>query len=155
MAAIKPAIRVQTLLKLFVAAALITILMKSATWWLTDSVGLLSDATEYFVNLASALFAILMVTIAARPADDDQPLGHDKAEYFSSGFEGLLIVGAAIGICWAAMDRFMHPSSLQALGWGMSLSVLSSAINGVLARYMLIASRVCTIPLLWKPMHVT
>jgi hypothetical protein len=104
MAAIKPAIRVQTLLKLFVAAALITILMKSATWWLTDSVGLLSDATEYFVNLASALFAILMVTIAARPADDDQPSGHDKAEYFSSGFEGLLIVwgrpSASAGLRW-------------------------------------------------------
>jgi cation diffusion facilitator family transporter len=140
-AALKPAMRVQTLLKLSVAAALITILMKSAAWWLTDSVGLLSDAMESFVNLASALFAILMVTIAARPADDDHPSGHSKAEYFSSGFEGLLIMGAAVGICWAAIDRFMHPSRLQALGWGIALSLVSSAINGVLARHMLVASR--------------
>jgi cation diffusion facilitator family transporter len=137
----KPAMRVQTLLKLSVVAALITILMKSAAWWFTDSVGLLSDALESFVNLASALFAILMVTIAARPADEDHPSGHSKAEYFSSGFEGLLIMGAALGIVWAAVDRFMHSHSLQALGWGIGLSVVSSGINGALAWRMLKASR--------------
>jgi cation diffusion facilitator family transporter len=142
MTAIKlPAMRVQTLLKLSVVAALITILMKSAAWWLTDSVGLLSDALESFVNLASALFAILMVTIAARPADEDHPSGHSKAEYFSSGFEGLLIVGAALGIVWAAVDRFMHNYSLHALGWGIGLSVVSSGLNGALAWRMLKASR--------------
>jgi cation diffusion facilitator family transporter len=137
----KPVMRVQTLLKLSVVAALVTILMKSGAWWLTDSVGLLSDALESFVNLASALFAILMVTIAARPADDDHPSGHSKAEYFSSGFEGLLIVGAALAIIWAAIDRLMHSHSLQALGWGMALSVVSSAINGYLAWHMMKASR--------------
>ena len=89
--------QVKTLLKLSVAAAIATIAMKSLAWWITDSVGLLSDAMESFVNLASALFAIAMVTIAQRPADDDHPFGHSKAEYFSSGFEGLLIAGAAAG----------------------------------------------------------
>ncbi len=78
--------QVKTPLKLSVAAAIATILMKTGAWWLTGSVGLLSDAMESFVNLAAALFAILMVTIAARPADDDHPVGHGKAEYFSSGF---------------------------------------------------------------------
>jgi cation diffusion facilitator family transporter len=133
--------QVKTLLKLSVAAAVATIVMKTAAWWVTDSVGLLSDAMESFVNLASALFAILMVTIAERPADDDHPFGHTKAEYFSSGFEGLLIVGAAGGIIWAAAHRFADPQPLQSLGWGLALAVASSALNGLLAWRMLEASR--------------
>src|SRR5664279_6052944 len=92
--------------------------MKSAAWWITGSVGLLSDAMESLVNLASALFALAMVTIAARPADDDHPFGHTKAEYFSSAFEGLLIAGAAIAIVWAAALRFMAPQPVQSLGVG-------------------------------------
>jgi cation diffusion facilitator family transporter len=81
------------------------------------------------------------VTIAERPADDDHPFGHTKAEYFSSGFEGLLIVGAAVAIIWAAAHRFADPQPLEQLGWGIALSVASSALNGVLAWRMLIASR--------------
>ena len=131
----------KTLLKLSVVAALATIAMKTAAWWITGSVGLLSDAMESFVNLASALFAVLMVTIAERPADEDHPFGHTKAEYFSSGFEGLLIVGAAVAIIWAAAGRFANPQPLEQLGWGIALSVASSALNGVLAWRMLIASR--------------
>jgi len=134
-------VQVKTLLKLSIAAAVATIAMKSAAWWITDSVGLLSDAMESFVNLASALFAIAMVTIAQRPADADHPFGHTKAEYFSSGFEGLLIVGAAAGIVWAAVHRFAAPQALQSLGWGMGLAVLSSALNGALAWRMMAAAR--------------
>jgi cation diffusion facilitator family transporter len=134
-------VQVKTLLKLSIATAIVTIVMKTAAWWLTDSVGLLSDAMESFVNLASALFAIAMVTIAQRPADDDHPFGHTKAEYFSSGFEGLLIVGAAVGIMWAAGHRFADPQPLQRLSWGMALAVVSSVLNGLLAWRMMIASR--------------
>jgi len=133
--------QVKTLLKLSVAAAVATIVMKTAAWWITDSVSLLSDAMESFVNLASALFAIAMVTIAQRPADDDHPFGHTKAEYFSSGFEGLLIVGAAVGIIWAAGHRFADPQPLQRLSWGIVLAVASSALNGLLAWRMMVASR--------------
>lgn len=131
----------KTLLKLSVVAAVATIAMKTGAWWITGSVGLLSDAMESFVNLASALFAVLMVTIAERPADDDHPFGHTKAEYFSSGFEGLLIVGAAVAIIWAAAGRFANPQPLEQLGWGVALSVASSALNGALAWRMLVASR--------------
>ena len=133
--------QVKTLLKLSIAAAVATIAMKTAAWWVTDSVGLLSDAMESFVNLASALFAIAMVTIAQRPADDDHPFGHTKAEYFSSGFEGLLIVGAAAGIIWAAVHRFANPQPLQSLDSGIALAVASSALNWVLAWRMMAASR--------------
>jgi cation diffusion facilitator family transporter len=115
--------------------------MKSLAWWVTDSVGLLSDAMESFVNLASALFAIAMVTIAERPADADHPFGHTKAEYFSSGFEGLLIVGAALGIVWAAIHRFADPQPLVSLGWGIGLATVSSALNGVLGWRMLVVAR--------------
>src|SRR5512139_1888127 len=105
----------RTLLKLSVVAAVATIAMKTGAWWVTGSVGLLSDAMESFVNLASALFAVMMVTIAERPADEDHPFGHTKAEYFSSGFEGLLIVGAAVGIIWAAAHRFADLQPLESL----------------------------------------
>ena len=133
--------QVKTLLQLSIVAAVATIVMKTAAWWITDSVGLLSDAMESLVNLASALFALAMVTIAQRPADDDHPFGHTKAEYFSSGFEGLLIAGAAAGIIWAAVHRFANPQPLEALGWGIALAVASSALNGMLAHRMMAASR--------------
>jgi cation diffusion facilitator family transporter len=132
--------QVTTLLRLSVAVAALTIVMKTAAWWITGSVGLLSDALESFVNLASALFALAMVTIAARPADADHPFGHTKAEYFSSGFEGLLIAGAAAGIIWAAAHRFFEPQPLQSLGWGLGLAALSSGLNWLLASRMMAAS---------------
>jgi cation diffusion facilitator family transporter len=134
-------VQVKTLLKLSIAAAVATIVMKTMAWWITDSVGLLSDAMESFVNLASALFGLAMVIIAQRPADDDHPFGHSKAEYFSSGFEGLLIVGAAAGILWAAGHRLFNPQPLQALGWGLALAVAASVLNGLLAWRMMAASR--------------
>jgi cation diffusion facilitator family transporter len=115
-------VQVRTLLKLSIAVAVATIATKSLAWWLTGSVGLLSDAMESFVNLASATFALLMVTISQRPADADHPFGHTKAEYFSSGFEGLLIAGAAVGIIWAALNRFLNPQPLEQLGWGIGLA---------------------------------
>jgi len=134
-------VQVRTLLKLSIAVAVATIATKSLAWWLTGSVGLLSDAMESFVNLASATFALLMVTISQRPADADHPFGHTKAEYFSSGFEGLLIAGAAVGIIWAALNRFLNPQPLEQLGWGIGLAALASVLNGVLAWRMLVASR--------------
>lgn len=129
------------LLMASVAVAVITIVLKTLAWWITDSVGLLSDAMESLVNLASAMFGLVMVTIAARPADDDHPYGHHKAEYFSSGFEGILIIVAALGIMWTAVQRLLDPQPLEQLGWGLALSVLSSALNGLLAWTMFRASR--------------
>ena len=131
----------QLLLRASIAVAVLTIGLKTLAWWITDSVGLLSDAMESLVNLASAVFALVMVTIAVRPADADHPYGHHKAEYFSSGFEGLLILVAALGIIWAAVQRILHPQPLEQLGWGLALSVLSSAVNGALAWAMLQSGR--------------
>jgi cation diffusion facilitator family transporter len=131
----------QLLLRLSVLVAAVTIALKTLAWWLTDSVGLLSDAMESLVNLASAAFALLMVKIAARPADADHPYGHHKAEYFSAGFEGLMIMVAAAGILWAGVLRFLDPQPLEQAGVGLALSVLSSAINGGLAWTMLQSSR--------------
>lgn len=128
-------------LKLSVAVAISTILMKAGAWWLTGSVSLLSDALESLVNLAGALFALAMVVIAERPPDDDHPYGHHKAEYFSSGFEGGLILVAALAIVWAAAQRLITPQPLQQLGWGLSLTVLSSVVNAALAWAMLRKAR--------------
>ena len=133
--------RVQAYLQLSIAVALATIALKTGAWWLTDSVSLLSDALESLVNLAGAMFALAMVTIAARPPDDDHPYGHHKAEYFSSGFEGVLIFAVALAIIAAAVQRWLNPQPLQALGLGLGLSVLSAVLNGLLAAGMLRKAR--------------
>jgi cation diffusion facilitator family transporter len=129
------------LLRWSVAVAAASIVLKFYAWWLTGSVGLLSDAMETMVNLVSAAFALLMVKIAARPADEDHPYGHTKAEYFSAGFEGLMIIVAAAGIAWAAVLRFRAPQALEQVGLGLGLSVVSSAINGGLAWCMFQSGR--------------
>ncbi len=121
------------LMQASVAVALLTIALKTGAWWVTDSVSLLSDARESLVNLAGAMFGLAMVVVAARPADPAHPYGHHKAEYFSSGFEGILIIGAALGIIWAAAHRLVDPEPLEQVGLGVGLSLLSSALNGLLA----------------------
>jgi len=133
--------QVSAYLKLSIAVALATIALKTGAWWLTGSVGLLSDAMESVVNLAGAMFALAMVTIAVRPPDEDHPFGHHKAEYFSSGFEGVLIFAAALAILWAAVQRLFAPQPIEQLGWGLALSVISSAMNGALAWGMLKKAR--------------
>lgn len=132
----------RTLLRLSVAVALLTIALKGAAGWITHSMGLISDAMESFVNLASAVFALAMITIANRPADEGHPYGHHKAEYFSSGFEGILIIAAALAIGWAAVGRLLAPQPLERLGWGMALSVASAGLNAALALLLLKAARV-------------
>jgi divalent metal cation (Fe/Co/Zn/Cd) transporter len=126
---------------LSVAAAIATILLKGTAWWMTGSVGLLSDAIESFVNLAGALMALWMLTLAAQPADEKHPHGHGKAEYFSSAFEGFLIVVAAVSIAWTAIDRLLHPLPLEALGVGLLVSVAASIINFGTAGILLRAGR--------------
>jgi cation diffusion facilitator family transporter len=129
--------QVSSYLKLSVGVAVVTIALKTLAWWLTGSVGLLSDAMESLVNVAGASFALAMVTLAARPPDEEHPYGHHKAEYFSSGFEGVLIFVAALAIAWAAVGRLLHPEPLQAVGLGIALSVVSSLMNGALAWSMM------------------
>ncbi|MDP5240678.1 cation diffusion facilitator family transporter [Uliginosibacterium sp. 31-16] len=114
---------------LSVAAAVATIVLKFLAWWFSGSVSLLSDAMESFVNLAGAVFALVMLKVAAEPPDAEHPWGHNKAEYFSSGFEGSLIFIAAAAILWAAIPRLLHPQPLEELGIGLWFSGASTAIN--------------------------
>ena len=123
-------------LSLSIGAALATIALKSAAWWLTGSVGFLSDALESLVNIAGASFALLMVSLAQMPPDADHPFGHGKAEYFSAAFEGMLIFVAALAILAASVERLLNPQPLGALGWGTTLSVLASLINFAVARLL-------------------
>ncbi len=122
---------------LSIAAAVATILLKGIAWWLTGSVGLLSDALESFVNLAGALMALAMLSLAAAPADDKHAYGHGKAEYFSSAFEGFLILLAAVSIAYTAIERLLHPQALQDVGVGLIVSVIASVINLLAARELL------------------
>ena len=121
-------------MQLSIAAAIATIALKMLAWWITGSVGLLSDAMESFVNLAGATFALWMVSVARMPADRNHPFGHGKAEYFSSGFEGLLILGAAGAIIFTAIDRLLNPRPLEALDIGLGFSLVSTLINFGVAR---------------------
>lgn len=133
--------RPHSLLRISIAVAVVTIVLKMLAWLLTGSVGLLSDALESFVNLAGATFALAMVTIAQRPADDDHPYGHHKAEYFSAGFEGLLVIGASLAIIWVSVARWLDPQPLQRLDWGLGLSLASTVLNGALAWLMFRSAR--------------
>jgi cation diffusion facilitator family transporter len=136
-----PAWTPRTLMWASVVVAIMTITLKTLAWWITDSVGLLSDAMESLVNLASAIFGLVMVTVAAQPPDAEHPYGHHKAEYFSSGFEGILIIVAALGIIWAASHRIFDPQPIEQVGLGLALSVGSSALNGLLAWVMFDAAK--------------
>jgi divalent metal cation (Fe/Co/Zn/Cd) transporter len=114
---------------LSVAAALATITLKTLAWWLTGSVGLLSDALESIVNLAAALLALTMLRVAASPPDENHPYGFSKAEYFAAGIEGALIVLAAAGILASAIPRLIEPQPLEAPVLGLVLSAAASGIN--------------------------
>ena len=115
--------------------------LKAWAYWLTGSVGLLSDALESLVNLVAASVALVVLNIAARPADEDHPYGYDKAEYFSSGVEGGMILLAALGIAVTALDRLLHPQPLEQLGLGLSVSMMASLINFGIARTLFAAGR--------------
>jgi cation diffusion facilitator family transporter len=121
--------RLMRLLWLSVAAAIATIALKTTAWLLTDSVGLLSDAAESVVNLVAAIVALGAVQWASKPEDEEHAYGHAKAEYFSAGIEGALILVAALTIAVTATDRLLDPQPLSSVGVGLAVSVLASAIN--------------------------
>jgi cation diffusion facilitator family transporter len=126
---------------LSIAAAIVTIGLKGLAYLLTGSVGLLSDAIESLVNLAAATMALSMLIIAARPADEEHPYGHSKAEYFASGAEGVLILVAAVSIGVAAVHRLMALQAIEQPGFGLALSTFASVVNLVVARILLSVGR--------------
>jgi cation diffusion facilitator family transporter len=126
---------------LSIAAAVVTIGMKSLAYWLTGSVGLLSDAVESLVNLVAAALALGMLTWAARPPDEDHLYGHSKAEYLASVVEGTLILLAAIAIIVAAVPRLIRPQPLEQAALGLAICALASAVNFGVARVLLSAGK--------------
>jgi len=126
---------------LSIAAAILTIGLKVGAYLLTNSIGFLSDAMESGVNLVAAVFAVWALTYAAKPPDEEHVFGHSKAEYFSSGFEGALILVAAVSIAIAAIPRLIHPQPLEQVSIGLLLSIIASAINGGVALILLKAGK--------------
>jgi cation diffusion facilitator family transporter len=122
---------------LSVVAAVVTIGLKTAAYVITGSIGLLSDALESLANLVAALVALYALWVAARPPDEEHTYGHTKAEYFSSGFEGLLIVAAAVGIVVAAVRRLIEPLPIQDPALGLLINALASVVNLAVARVLL------------------
>lgn len=120
-----------------IIASIVTLILKFGAYFITDSVGILSDALESSVNLVSALFALLAITIAMQPADTVHAYGHGKAEYFSSGAEGMLILIAAIGIIYESVERFMTPIQPKNLELGLTVALIAGAVNYITARVML------------------
>ncbi len=126
---------------LSIATAVAVIVLKAAAYGITGSVGLLSDALESLVNLASACVALVALRVSSRPPDDDHPYGHDKAEYFSSALEGGMILVAAVVIVIAAIERLLRPRALDALGTGLAVSAIATAINLAVGAVLLRAGR--------------
>jgi cation diffusion facilitator family transporter len=124
-----------------VAAAVFTLLLKLAAWYMTGSVSMLSDALESLANLAAAFFAVASLTVAARPADEGHAYGHSKAEYFASAVEGTLILVAAAGIGWAAVERLFHPQILKGVVPGLAVSAVASVVNLAVSRVLFRVSK--------------
>lgn len=122
---------------LSIAAACITLGLKFLAYELTGSVSLYSDALESFVNLAAAIAGLIALSIAAKPADRDHPWGHEKAEYFSSGFEGALIIIAALSIVYESIHKLLDPMPIERIGWGIVISMLATAVNAATALLLL------------------
>jgi cation diffusion facilitator family transporter len=129
--------RLQSVVLLSIAAALVTLALKTAAYFLTGSVGLLSDAAESVVNLLAAVTAYLSLRYAAKPVDESHTYGHEKIEFFSSGLEGVLILTAAALIAWYAVQRLVTGGRPGALGIGMAMTLAAAAINGVVAQILL------------------
>jgi cation diffusion facilitator family transporter len=119
-----------------ITAALITILLKFAAWWVTDSVGLLSDALESFVNLVGAIAALIALWYAAQEPDQEHAYGHAKAEYFSSGLEGSLILLAAISIIYTSIQRLINPAAVESAGLGIVIAAAAAVVNLIAARWI-------------------
>src|SRR4051794_41107206 len=126
---------------LSIAAAVVTIALKGTAYLLTGSVGLLSDALESLVNLAAAVMALAMLTVAARPPDEEHAYGHSKAEYFASSFEGALIIVAAASIAYSAVVRLLHPVPVHAVAAGLLIAAVAFVVNLVVALMLLRAGR--------------
>lgn len=135
----QPSLKRYALISIF--AALATIALKGGAYVLTGSVGLLSDALESLVNLLAAIVALWALWVAALPADEEHAYGHTKAEYFSSGFEGALVVIAAASILATALPRLVDPRPVEDVGVGLAISALASAINLGVARLLFGAGR--------------
>ncbi|MDR2280595.1 MAG: cation diffusion facilitator family transporter [Gordonia sp. (in: high G+C Gram-positive bacteria)] len=126
---------------LSVAAAVVTITLKTYAWWITGSVGLLSDAAESVVNLVAAAGAFVALKVAARPSDDDHNFGHTKSEYFSAVVEGVMNVVAAGVILYTAVERLINPQELEAVGIGLLISVGATGVNGLVAWKLMAVGR--------------
>lgn len=133
----QPMTRVQRAMLVSMAAALATIGLKFGAYFLTGSVGLYSDAMESFVNLAAAILGFVLLGIAAAPADDEHPFGHQKAEFFASGAEGMLILLAAVAIAWSAINRLITPEPVARMDVGLLLSLAATIVNAVAAWWLM------------------
>jgi cation diffusion facilitator family transporter len=133
--------RLGSLLLLSIGAALVTLGLKAAAYWVTGSVGLLSEAVESLVNLVAAGTAYLCLRYASRPVDASHTYGHEKIEFFSSGTEGVLILATALGMAYYAARRMFVPEKLETLGLGMTLSLLAALLNGAVGLLLLRAGR--------------
>lgn len=122
---------------LAIATAVLTVLLKAGAWAITGSVGLLSDAAESMVNLVAAIVALVSLSIAARPADDNHHFGHTKAEYFSAALEGIMVFVAAASIIYLGIERLFNPRPLESLGIGLGISMGAAVLNGIVGQILI------------------
>jgi len=122
---------------LSIGAALITLVLKFSAYWVTGSVGLLSDAIESSVNLVAAVTVLFALWYAVRPVDRGHNYGHEKIEFFASSVEGGLIILAGAGIIWYSAQRLIEPRALESLGFGLTITIVSALINLAVARVLL------------------
>lgn len=114
---------------------------KSFAWWVTGSSAILSDALESVVHVAAVGFAAFSMRLSARPADDRFHYGYERIAFFSAGFEGAMIVFAALAILYAAILKWIRGLELESLGTGVLLVAGAAALNGVLGWHLIRTGR--------------
>ncbi|HGY91184.1 MAG TPA: cation transporter [Planctomycetes bacterium] len=124
-----------------VVVGVLLLLTKTLAWTITGSSAVLSDAAESIINVAASIFAFASIRLAAEPPDENHPYGHGKIEYFSAGFEGGLIVLAAVAILVVGIKGLLHPPDLRSLGLGTMLVALAGAANGLLGFWLIAVGR--------------
>ncbi|MGL4489420.1 MAG: cation diffusion facilitator family transporter, partial [Rhizobiaceae bacterium] len=139
-----------------IAVAFIVMAIKFLAWWLTDSVALFSDALESIVNVIAATIAFFAIRLSHKPADDEHPFGHHKAEYFSAVAEGVLIVLAAIIIMREAWSALYAPRMVDTPWLGLAVNAAASVINAVWAYVLINTGRKARSPaLVADGMHIS
>lgn len=124
-------------MKLSVFTGILLLVMKAVAWWITGSTAILSDLGESVAHLVAVFFAAYSLWLSMKPADSEHLYGHAKASFFSAGFEGALIIAAALYILYSVAGDLVNGPQLSHLPVGLALTAIAALLNGALGWHLI------------------